>query len=79
MTGKQRDALEMLRQARETSPTTSDGVTTSAATFYDREVDVAYVHWATASALKAEGLVEFVDWDPEWGTELRLTEKGLAA
>lgn len=78
MTPKQTEALEMLRRSRAAGPSTDDGLVTSEATFYDVEIDVAYVHWATASVLKAAGLVEYGDWDPDWGTELRLTEAALA-
>lgn len=79
MTGKQREALALLLRSREADPSTDDGLVSSESTFYDVEVDVACVHWRTAHALKALGLVEYGDWDPDYGTEMRLTEKGLAA
>jgi len=75
VTGKQKNALNLMRQARREDPTTDDGVATDEATFYDSEVHVAYVHWQTARALKDRGLLEFIAYDPEWGTSLRLTEQ----
>lgn len=78
MTRKQRTALALLALSRQASPTTDDGLSVSCATFYDKEIDVAFIHWRTADALRREGFVEFGDWDPDWGTELRITEKGLA-
>lgn len=75
MTGRQREALALLRRSREADPSTDDGLVSNTATFYDVEVDVAWVHWRTAAALEKLGLVVWGDYDPD-GTELRLTEKG---
>ena len=46
------------------------------ATFYDREIHVAFVNIQTARALKDRGLLTFSHFDPEWGTSLTLTEAG---
>ncbi len=72
MTHAQRRALDLLRQARRESPTTDDGVVTSEATYYDREIGVAFIHWRTARALKTWNLIGYGDHDPDSGTEIRL-------
>jgi hypothetical protein len=75
LTRGQRKALDLLRLARATDPSTDDGTVAICATFYDHEVDVAYVYHRTADALVNLGLVEYGYWD-ESGTELKLTEAG---
>lgn len=66
MTKKMRQAVALMRRARAEDSTTDDGVITSAATFYDTEIKVAYVNFHTAEALAKAGLIEFGDWDPDW-------------
>lgn len=78
LTRSQREALEFLRRARAEDHRTDDGVVSSEATFYDREIATAVVHWRTADALERRGLIEYGDWDPEWGTEIRLAERDAA-
>lgn len=73
MTPLMKHAVELLERSRATEALTDDGVATTEATFYDSEVDVAYVNLATARALVAQGICEWVDHDPEHGSTLRLT------
>jgi hypothetical protein len=74
MTTKQRVALDHLRRSQSAGADVPHGTTTTAETFYDIEIDCAYIHWRTAAALERRGLVRFGDWDPEYGTDLWLTE-----
>jgi hypothetical protein len=76
MTNRQWHAFDLLRRARREAPDTDDGVF-STETFYDAEIGVAYVHWSTARALQRRGLVAFGPYDPDNGTSITLTERGL--
>lgn len=67
-------ALGCLQRAREDDPTTSDGLMYGGETFYDREIKVAIVNHQTAKALRHRGYITFGEWDPDWGTELKLVE-----
>lgn len=78
LTSGQRKVLNLMRMARATCPSTDDGTLAVCATFYDHEINVAYVYHRTADALVKLGLVEYGDFDED-GTELRLTEAGLVA
>lgn len=72
LTRKQSEALALLERSREEDATTDDGLTSAVATFYDVEIRVACINWRTADALKRRGLVEYGDWDPDWGTQIHL-------
>lgn len=74
LTRKQKEALALLERSRRECSSTDDGLTTCVATNYDIEVDVAFIHWRTAAALKHRGLIEYGDWDPDGGTEIRLVQ-----
>lgn len=76
LTPGQQNALDLMKLARATCPSTDDGTLAVCATFYDHEIDVAYIYHRTADALVELGLVEYGYFD-ENGTELKLTEAAL--
>ena len=76
LTAKEQRALDYLRLAKATCDTTDDGVLTSEATFYDGEIDVAYVNFKTARSLVRKGFITYGDYDPD-GTALCLVSGSL--
>lgn len=66
-----------MKRAREAEPSTDDGIYYGGGTFYDAEINVAYVHFNTADSLQRLGLIRFGPHDPDWGTSLDLTPDGL--
>jgi hypothetical protein len=62
-------ALAMLRRAKQ-HPGTDDGICTSDASFYDAEVQVAWINLRTADALERRGYVRIV-YDPD-GSQIEL-------
>lgn len=75
---KEQRALDYLRLAHANDPTTWDGVLTNEATSYDGEIEVAYVHWRTAEALRQKGLVTYGEREPDYGTEIVLQRPEIA-
>lgn len=71
--------VRALRYLAQTHPTV-DPIVTADATFWDSEIDAAYVHWRTAQWLRDHGYVTFelVPGGDHDETALRLTPMGRA-
>ncbi len=71
MTSRMRAALVHLERAA-SEGSDPHGSVASCPTIYDQEIQTAFVHWKTAGALEARGLIRFGDWEPEYGTDIYL-------